>query len=138
MFFFILLGSFVFFLRKMKMILFLLGFCGGQLQKDFSSDLESVSEVLRSLTAEASYDRADLTPLFRLATQQAKKSRSQSRILRVVSLYACFSCHASFHFLSSWIFFIVLLDYASNYYYYHFCILQLLLCLLSSKLCFHI
>lgn len=107
-FFFILLVSFFF--KKMKLILFLLGFCGGQLQKDFSSDLESVSEVLRSLTADASYDRADLTPLFRLATQQAKKSRSQSRILRVVRLFACFSCHASFHVLSSWIFFIVLLD----------------------------
>lgn len=57
-----------------------------QLKKDFTSDADSAVASLRGLSATKSSGRADLTLLFRAAAQEAKISRAQNRILRVVSL----------------------------------------------------
>lgn len=59
-----------------------------QLKKDFTSDAASAIASLRGLSATKSSGRADLTQLFRVAAQEAKISRAQSRILRVVSLFS--------------------------------------------------
>lgn len=56
-----------------------------KLQKEFSSDIEMANSALRGLTVNSSCGHADLTQLFRLAAHEAKKSRAQNRILRVVS-----------------------------------------------------
>lgn len=56
-----------------------------KLRKEFSSDVESVSAALRGLSATSSSGHADLTALFRVATHEAKKSRAQNRIFRVVT-----------------------------------------------------
>lgn len=57
-----------------------------QLRKEFSSDVESTIAAVRALSATTvSSGQADLTNLFRLAAHEAKKSRAQNRILRVVS-----------------------------------------------------
>ncbi|XVE70953.1 hypothetical protein DITRI_Ditri10aG0111000 [Diplodiscus trichospermus] len=58
------------------------------LRKDFSSDVESTIAAVRALSATTvSSGQADLTNLFRLAAHEAKKSRSQNRILRVILIY---------------------------------------------------
>ncbi|XP_009591250.1 uncharacterized protein [Nicotiana tomentosiformis] len=57
------------------------------LQKEFSSDIEMANSALRGLTVNSSCGHADLTQLFRLAAHEAKKSRAQNRILRVILLY---------------------------------------------------
>lgn len=58
------------------------------LRKEFSSDVESTIAAVRALSATAvSSGQADLTNLFRLAAHEAKKSRAQNRILRVILLY---------------------------------------------------
>ncbi|XP_010526066.1 PREDICTED: uncharacterized protein LOC104803734 [Tarenaya hassleriana] len=57
------------------------------LKKDFTSDVESAVAALRGLSATSSCGRADLTFLFRAAAHEAKKSRAQNRILRVVLIY---------------------------------------------------
>lgn len=59
-----------------------------QLKKDFTSDAESAVASLRRLSATKSSGRADLTHLFRAAAQEAKNSRAQNRLLRVVSLFS--------------------------------------------------
>ena len=41
--------------------------------------------ALRLLSADSSSGHADLTQLFKIAYHEAKKSRAQNRILRVVS-----------------------------------------------------
>ncbi|GMN35957.1 hypothetical protein TIFTF001_005655 [Ficus carica] len=57
------------------------------LRKEFSSEVESASEALRSLSATSSSGQADLTNLFRVAAHEAKKSRAMNRILRVILIY---------------------------------------------------
>lgn len=54
-----------------------------------SSEVDSAIAAVRALSADSSYGHADLTQLFRVAAHEAKKSRAQSRIFRVVSL--CFA-----------------------------------------------
>ncbi|XP_068653211.1 uncharacterized protein [Aristolochia californica] len=65
----------------------LLGQSVSRPRKEFSSDIESITSVLRSLSADAAYSHADLTQLFRIAAHEAKKSQAQSRILRVILIY---------------------------------------------------
>lgn len=60
-----------------------------QLKKDFTSDAESAVASLRGLSANKSSSRADLTLLFRAAAQEARISRAQNRIFRVVSFILC-------------------------------------------------
>ena len=63
-----------------------------QLRKEFSNDVESAIAAVRALSATAaSAGQADLTNLFRLAAHEAKKSRAQNRILRVVSVQFFFA-----------------------------------------------
>ncbi|KAM7277205.1 hypothetical protein ACFE04_019071 [Oxalis oulophora] len=57
------------------------------LKKEFSNDVESAVSVIRGLSATSSSGQADLTQLFRIAAHEAKKSRAQNRILRVVLIY---------------------------------------------------
>ncbi|ESQ53859.1 hypothetical protein EUTSA_v10025994mg [Eutrema salsugineum] len=57
------------------------------LKKDFTSNAESAVAALRGLSATKSSGRADLTLLFRVAAQEAKNSRAQNRILRVILIY---------------------------------------------------
>lgn len=56
-----------------------------KLRKEFSGDVESAMTALRGLPTTSSCGHADLTSLFRVASHEAKKSRAQNRILRVVS-----------------------------------------------------
>uniref|UniRef100_A0A2P2QLP3 BRISC and BRCA1-A complex member 1 n=1 Tax=Rhizophora mucronata TaxID=61149 RepID=A0A2P2QLP3_RHIMU len=57
------------------------------LRKEFSNEVESAAAALRGLSATSSSGQADLTTLFRLAAHEAKKSRAQNRILRVILIY---------------------------------------------------
>ncbi|KAI4380876.1 hypothetical protein MLD38_007015 [Melastoma candidum] len=57
------------------------------LRKEFSSDLESVNAALRGLSVTTPSGQADLTLLFRMAAHEAKKSRAQNRIFRLVLVY---------------------------------------------------
>jgi hypothetical protein len=57
------------------------------LKKEFSNDVESAIAALRGLSATSSNGQADLTQLFRIAAHEAKKSRAQNRILRVILVY---------------------------------------------------
>lgn len=58
------------------------------LRKEFSNELSAAMGAVHSLSTSAtSYGSADLTQLFRIATQEAKKSRSQGRLLRVILIY---------------------------------------------------
>lgn len=56
-----------------------------QLKKEFSNDPESAIAAVRSLSASSSSGQPDLTNLFRVAAHEAKKSRMQNRIFRVVN-----------------------------------------------------
>ncbi|PIA33034.1 hypothetical protein AQUCO_04200050v1 [Aquilegia coerulea] len=56
-------------------------------RRDFSNNVESAFSVLKAFTASASFGQADLTQLFRIAAHEAKKSRAQNRILRVIFIY---------------------------------------------------
>lgn len=64
-----------------------------QLEKEFSSTFESAISSFRKITEPSSSDHADLTQLFREATDEAKKSRGQNRILRMVSSITFRDCH---------------------------------------------
>ncbi|XP_022865405.1 uncharacterized protein LOC111385260 [Olea europaea var. sylvestris] len=55
------------------------------LRKEFSSEVDSATAALRGITVDSSSSHADLTQLLRVAAHEAKKSRAQSRIFRVVS-----------------------------------------------------
>ncbi|KAM7507553.1 hypothetical protein LguiA_018006 [Lonicera macranthoides] len=66
------------------------------LRKEFSSEVDSAVAALRGIKVDSSSGHADLTQLFRVANHEAKKSRAQSRILRVVLLY-CRSSVAPHH-----------------------------------------
>ncbi|CAL1386354.1 unnamed protein product [Linum trigynum] len=57
------------------------------LRKEFSSEVEASAAALRGLSPSSSSGQADLTNLFRLAAHEAKKSRAQNRLLRVVLIY---------------------------------------------------
>lgn len=56
-----------------------------KVRKEFTSEVDSATAAFRSLSVSSSGGHADLTQLFRIAAHEAKKSRSQNRILRVVS-----------------------------------------------------
>lgn len=56
-------------------------------QKEFTNDIESISATVRGLAADSLYIHSDLCQLFRMAAAEAKKSRSQSRTLRVILIY---------------------------------------------------
>ncbi|XP_051137645.1 uncharacterized protein LOC127255914 [Andrographis paniculata] len=57
------------------------------LKKEFSSEVDSALAALRDISVDSSSTSADLTHLFKLANHEAKKSRSQNRIFRVILLY---------------------------------------------------
>lgn len=63
-----------------------------KLRKDFSSEVECAIAALRGLAATSSCGPADLTSLFRVAAHEAKKSRAQNRIFRVVCSVEIASC----------------------------------------------
>lgn len=56
-----------------------------KLRKEFSSEVDAALSALRGLSVDPSASHADLTQLFKVATHEAKKSRAQNRIFRVVS-----------------------------------------------------
>lgn len=67
-----------------------------KVRKEFSSEVDSAMAAFRGLSVDSSSGQADLTQLFRIATHEAKKSRVQNRILRVVSVaYTLFCKHLS-------------------------------------------
>ncbi|OAO97535.1 hypothetical protein AXX17_AT4G37790 [Arabidopsis thaliana] len=57
------------------------------LKKEFSNDAKSAAASLREMSATRSSGPADLTFLFQEAAQEAKTSRAQNRILRVILMY---------------------------------------------------
>ncbi|KAL6215338.1 hypothetical protein ACLB2K_014769 [Fragaria x ananassa] len=57
------------------------------IRKEFNSDVESAKAAFRAMYATSSTGHADLTTLFRMAAHEAKKSRVQKRILRVILIY---------------------------------------------------
>ncbi|KAG8375648.1 hypothetical protein BUALT_Bualt10G0122100 [Buddleja alternifolia] len=57
------------------------------LRKEFSSEVDSAIAALRGISVDHSSSHADLTQLFKVATHEAKKSRAQNRIFRVILLY---------------------------------------------------
>nr|GEU81052.1 BRISC and BRCA1-A complex member [Tanacetum cinerariifolium] len=66
------------------------------LKKEFSSEVDSAIAAFRGITVDSSAGHADLTHLFKVANHEAKKSRAQNRILRVILLY-CRSSVAPHH-----------------------------------------
>ncbi|XP_021749678.1 uncharacterized protein LOC110715401 [Chenopodium quinoa] len=65
-------------------------------RKEFTSEVDSAIAAFRGLSVSSSGGQADLTQLFRVAAHQAKKSRSQNRILRVILLYCRSSVQPQF------------------------------------------
>ncbi|CAI9755701.1 unnamed protein product [Fraxinus pennsylvanica] len=57
------------------------------LRKEFSSEVDSATAALQGISVDSSSSHADLTQLLRVAAHEAKKSRAQSRIFRVILLY---------------------------------------------------
>ncbi|KAK7311414.1 hypothetical protein RJT34_09546 [Clitoria ternatea] len=58
------------------------------IRKDFSNEIDSTIAAMRALSASSTAaTQPDLTNLFRLAAHEAKKSRSQGRIFRVILFY---------------------------------------------------
>lgn len=70
-------------------------------RKEFTSDVESAVAAFRGLSVSSSGGHADLTQLFRVAAHEAKKSRSQNRILRVILLYCRSSVQPQFQWPAS-------------------------------------
>lgn len=66
-----------------------------KLRKEFSSEVDSAMAALRGLLVDSFSGQADLTQLFRIAAHEAKKSRAQNRILRVVSVAYTLFCTCS-------------------------------------------
>ncbi|XP_065625825.1 uncharacterized protein LOC136065930 [Quercus suber] len=58
-----------------------------RLRKEFSSEVESAVAAVMGLSATSSCGPADLTSLFQIASHEAKKSRAQNRIFRVILIY---------------------------------------------------
>ncbi|KAL1222328.1 putative sister chromatid cohesion protein PDS5 [Cardamine amara subsp. amara] len=69
------------------------------LKKEFTSDAESAVASLRGLSATKSSGPADLTLLFHEAAHEAKTSRAQNRILRVILIY----CRSSVRPTHDWL-----------------------------------
>ncbi|KAL9255303.1 hypothetical protein AKJ16_DCAP15994 [Drosera capensis] len=68
------------------------------IKKEFSSEVDSAIAAIGSLPADSSSDQVDLTELFHIASQEAKRSREQGRILRVVSWnFDLFADHTSLY-----------------------------------------
>ncbi|KAI4316550.1 hypothetical protein L6164_024524 [Bauhinia variegata] len=57
------------------------------LRKEFSNDVESAIAAVQGLHVTSSSSQADLTNLFLAAAYEAKRSRMQNRILRVILIY---------------------------------------------------
>ncbi|XP_057958205.1 uncharacterized protein LOC131151049 [Malania oleifera] len=59
------------------------------LRREFSSEVDSAVVALRglSVSVDSSCGQADLTQIFRVAAYEAKKSRAQNRIFRVILIY---------------------------------------------------
>ncbi|GER25773.1 BRISC and BRCA1-A complex member 1 [Striga asiatica] len=57
------------------------------LRKEFSSEVDSAIAALRGISVDSSSSPADLSQLFKVANHEAKKSRAQNRIFRVILLY---------------------------------------------------
>ncbi|KAI4337119.1 hypothetical protein L6164_015571 [Bauhinia variegata] len=57
------------------------------LRKEFSNDVESAIAAVQGLSVTPSSGQVDLTALFRAAAHEAKRSRMQNRILRVILIY---------------------------------------------------
>ncbi|KAF3660110.1 putative protein EARLY FLOWERING 3-like [Capsicum annuum] len=55
-----------------------------KVRKEFTSDIDSVVPACRGIAVDSPCGHADLTQLFRVAAHEAKKSRAQNRILRVL------------------------------------------------------
>uniref|UniRef100_A0A7N0RHL2 BRISC and BRCA1-A complex member 1 n=1 Tax=Kalanchoe fedtschenkoi TaxID=63787 RepID=A0A7N0RHL2_KALFE len=53
-------------------------------RKEFNNDVDSALSALRSISVNPTGGLADLTHLFRVAAHEAKKSRAQNRLFRVV------------------------------------------------------
>ncbi|CAK9145313.1 unnamed protein product [Ilex paraguariensis] len=64
-----------------------LGKSASWLRKEFSSEVESAMAAFRGISVDSSSGHVDLTQLFRVAAHEAKKSRAQNRIFRVILLY---------------------------------------------------
>lgn len=64
----------------------LLKFLLMKVRKEFTSDIDSVGSACRGIAVDSPCGIADLTQLFRVAAHEAKKSRAQNRILRVVRM----------------------------------------------------
>ncbi|KAF8388860.1 hypothetical protein HHK36_025541 [Tetracentron sinense] len=75
-----------------------LGKSASWLRKEFSNEVDSAVSALRMLLADSSYGHADLTHLFRVAAHEAKKSRAQNRIFRVILIY----CRSSIQTQYQW------------------------------------
>ncbi|KAH9605615.1 hypothetical protein KSS87_001027 [Heliosperma pusillum] len=73
-----------------------LGKSASWVRKEFSNDVDAAVAALRGLSVVSSGGHADLSQLFRIAAHEAKKSRSQNRILRVILLYCRSSVQPQF------------------------------------------
>uniref|UniRef100_A0A7N0SWV2 BRISC and BRCA1-A complex member 1 n=1 Tax=Kalanchoe fedtschenkoi TaxID=63787 RepID=A0A7N0SWV2_KALFE len=56
-------------------------------RKEFNNDVDSALSALRSISVNPTGGLADLTHLFRVAAHEAKKSRAQNRLFRVILFY---------------------------------------------------
>ncbi|KAK9683857.1 hypothetical protein RND81_10G169600 [Saponaria officinalis] len=74
----------------------LLGKSASWVRKEFSNDVDAAVSALRALSVSPSGGHADLSQLFRIAAHEAKKSRSQNRLLRVILLYCRSSVQPQF------------------------------------------
>ncbi|KAL5065917.1 hypothetical protein RYX36_027654 [Vicia faba] len=71
------------------------------LMKEFSSEVESTIAAMRGFSATTSTTQPDLTTLFQLAAREARKSRTQGRILRVILFYCRSAVRPQHHWLVS-------------------------------------
>lgn len=94
-----------------------------QLQKEFSNTPESALASFRKITPHSSSDQADLTQLFRAAAHEAKRSRAQNRILRLVSSIIFLIVTASLLFIYYEEAFYLMSENVSSY-----CVIQAYLC----------
>ncbi|KAF7830483.1 BRISC and BRCA1-A complex member [Senna tora] len=74
----------------------ILGKSASWLKKEFSNDVESAMAAVRGLSATSSSGPPDLTNLFKVAAHEAKKSRMQNRIFRVILVYCRSSVRPSY------------------------------------------
>ena len=56
-----------------------------QLQQNFTSDMEVISNTVHNLTSSGKFPECDLSSLFHLAALEARKSQAQGRVFRVAS-----------------------------------------------------